>query len=286
MERCFKCGSMRKSVDEYAVCKWCRTIETRRKNGSYNFSEDHKQKISESGKGKIPWNKGKPGTWIGKKHTEESKKKISETKKGSKHSEESKKKMSESHKGKKQSKELIAKRVESRKGYRHSEETRKKIGDGNRDKIISDECKKKMSKVRKGKKWSEEQRQKMIGQIAWNKGIPQTEEAKRKNSEANSGLNNMNWKGGISFEPYSIEFNNKLKKYIRNRDGNRCIRCNNKYNYGRVLTVHHIDYDKMNSNEQNLCDLCCSCNTIVNYNRKHWIKYFQKYIRKLYKLVA
>jgi len=45
-------------------------------------SEETKQKISSSLKGRPTWNKGLPGTWTGKTHSEESKKKISASKKG------------------------------------------------------------------------------------------------------------------------------------------------------------------------------------------------------------
>ena len=33
------------------------------------------------------------------------------------------------------------------------------------------------------------------------------------------------WRGGISFEPYGIEFNDKLKKEIKQRDGFKCREC-------------------------------------------------------------
>ena len=48
--------------------------------GKKPLSEEHKRKIGESGKGRSGWNKGMPGTFLGKKHSEESKKKMSETK--------------------------------------------------------------------------------------------------------------------------------------------------------------------------------------------------------------
>jgi group I intron endonuclease len=48
----------------------------------YKHSNETKRKISESGKGKTAWNKGLPGTWVGKTHSEESKRKISISKKG------------------------------------------------------------------------------------------------------------------------------------------------------------------------------------------------------------
>lgn len=45
-------------------------------------SEETRKRISEKGKGKTPWNKGMPGTWIGKTHSEDSKRLISENRKG------------------------------------------------------------------------------------------------------------------------------------------------------------------------------------------------------------
>lgn len=65
------------------------------------LSDESKKKISESKKGQEPWNKGKNvgNSWNGKHHSEESKHKMSDTKKGKKHTSEHKKKISESCKG-------------------------------------------------------------------------------------------------------------------------------------------------------------------------------------------
>lgn len=51
------------------------------KKGKKPLSEEHKKKIGEASKGRTGWNKGKPGTFLGKKHTEETKRKMSEAKK-------------------------------------------------------------------------------------------------------------------------------------------------------------------------------------------------------------
>ncbi len=100
------------------------------------------------------------------------------------------------------------------------------------------------------------------------------------------GEKSHNWQGGISFEPYTIEFNSQLKLKIRERDDYNCQKCNiteeeHLIIYGRVLGVHHIDYDKQNCDEDNLTTLCNECNLRVNYNRKHWEEYFQERISDL-----
>ena len=60
--------------------------------------------------------KGKPSPWKGKHHTDETKKKISETLKGNHHSEETKKKISETLKGNHHSEEAKKKLYDSMKG--------------------------------------------------------------------------------------------------------------------------------------------------------------------------
>src|SRR3990167_2743803 len=81
--------------------------------------------------------KGLPHPMLGKKHSEETKKKISEASRGHKLSKETKKKMSESRTGRKHTEETRKKISESHKGEKHyfygkkfSEEYRKKISKG------------------------------------------------------------------------------------------------------------------------------------------------------------
>ena len=111
-------------------------------------------------------------------------------------------------------------------------------------------------------------------------------ETKQKLSEANSGERNSNYIDGKSNEPYPLKFNKKLKEIIRKRDNYTCQKCfvteeEHLIIYGRVLLVHHIDYDKNNCKEDNLITMCCECNFRVNYNRSYWKEYFaQKNISK------
>lgn len=94
------------------------------------------------------------------------------------------------------------------------------------------------------------------------------------------GINNSNWLGGISKEPYPFIFNEELKEKIRKRDNYECQLCHileeeHIIVWGRVLIVHHIDYCKDNCADNNLTSVCLQCNARVNFNRNYWKEYFQ-----------
>lgn len=79
------------------------------------------------------------------------------------------------------------------------------------------------------------------------------------------------WKGGISLESYPDTFNISLKRYVRDRDGHICQGCGvSEKHCRRKLDVHHIDYDKINVDKDNLISLCRSCHGRVNENREYW----------------
>ena len=44
---------------------------------------------------------------------------------------------------------------------------------------------------------------------------------------------------------------------------------------GRVLHIHHIDYNKNNCSHINLITLCSSCNTRANYNKSYWKNFYE-----------
>lgn len=91
------------------------------------------------------------------------------------------------------------------------------------------------------------------------------------------GENNPRWQGGISFEPYGIEFNDELKNQIRERDNHTCQECHyTEEQLGCTLDVHHIDYDKTNNSPENLISLCRSCHSQTNFGREEWAEYFGK----------
>ena len=119
--------------------------------------EDGKKRFSES-------QTGKPSAMIGKRHSKESRKKMSDALKG--------------HPG----------WNKGGKGKPHSEETKKRLSELAKGRHPSDETRKKMSEMRKGhpgymkgKHHSEESKQKTSNTL---KGRPKSEEWKRKISEA------------------------------------------------------------------------------------------------------
>lgn len=93
------------------------------------------------------------------------------------------------------------------------------------------------------------------------------------------GKNSANWKGGISFEPYGKEFNNKLKSRIRVRDSNQCQVCFI-YEDNKTHHVHHVDYCKKNNDPSNLITLCVTCHGKTNGNRESWMRYFQALLQE------
>ena len=99
-----------------------------------------------------------------------------------------------------------------------------------------------------------------------------SEATRRKITESRIGSKNPNWRNGISFEPYTIEFNKVLKKEIRNRDNHTCQICFTK----GAHHIHHIDYNKNNCHHSNLITLCNSCHTKTNFNRGFWIPYLKQ----------
>ena len=114
-------------------------------------------------------------------------------------------------------------------------------------------------------------------------GNQQTEKSKELISRNRKGKcmgeEHPHWNDGSSFEPYGIEFNKSLKEQIRKRDGYVCQCCGiSEEELGCALSVHHIDYDKMNNEENNLISLCNSCHAYTNHNRDVWKTYFENII--------
>ena len=198
------------------------------------------------------WNKGKIYT----EEQRKSFKKYWESKKGSKLNDETKKRMREARKRRKE-----------KFGFINSLETRKKLSILNRDY-------QKGNKYRLGKKHTLETIEK----------IKETLRKKYPNGKPiNSGCftlgktkgeKNVNWNGGSSFVPYSVDWTSTLRRAIRERDKYICQICYNEGNF-----VHHIDYNKKNCNPFNLINLCNKCHTMTNHNRNKWIDFFYKRLK-------
>lgn len=91
-----------------------------------------------------------------------------EANKGKKRSDETRRKLSESHKGNHPSEETRRKRSESLKGKPKSEEWRRKVSEAQKGKKLSEEHRRKLSEAKKGKTpWN---KGKKGVQQAWNKG--------------------------------------------------------------------------------------------------------------------
>ncbi len=165
--------------------------------------------------------------------------------KGKKRSEETKQKIRNTLLGHKMSENTIQKIKEKRatQKIKHSEETKRKISISNKGKKKSPETIRKMSQSRIGKGCREK---------------------------------NPNWKGGKSFEEYGVAFSVAFKRVIRTRENKCCFMCNEKEeNLPENLSIHHVDYNKLNSMSQNCVALCRSCHTLTNCNRTHWTKFLQ-----------
>ena len=88
------------------------------------------------------------------------------------------------------------------------------------------------------------------------------------------GENHPNWQGGKSFEKYTIWFNDTLKQFVREKYGNICQFCGN-YEKERRLSIHHINYNKLDCSIENLIPLCVSCHGKTNVEREHWNNIFE-----------
>jgi len=96
----------------------------------------------------------------------------------------------------------------SRKGYKHSKKTKQAISNAHKGKKHFPQ-----QGFQKGHKFY------AGGEKGWRKkGVPLPESSRLKIS----GKNSPRWQGGKSFEPYTTDWNNTLKRAIRERDNYIC----------------------------------------------------------------
>ena len=175
--------------------------------------------------------------------------------------------------GKHRPKEVCDKISKSHMNIRPSEDSKKKNADAHRDKPLTTEHISHIKESMKGKNVGE--KNPMFGKPAWNRGIPHL-----------VGDTNPSWKGGVSFEPYCIKFNNEFKERVRAFFGHECVECHKTQDeLGRKLDVHHVNYDKMmccNDVKPLFVALCRGCNSKANYNRDYWQKHYTETINNKY----
>ena len=168
--------------------------------------------------------------------------------KGYKLTEEYRKKISESMKGKQN---CLGNK--NHLGHRHTKETKRKLSEISKNQTrrpCTIETKRKISNANIGRKLTDEVRKKI------------------------SGHSHYNWKGGISFEPYCVKFNDKFKEQIRDKFGRVCFLCGkSEEENGVKLSVHHVNYDKKclcNDIKCEFVPLCISCHMKTNHNREYY----------------
>jgi len=128
------------------------------------------------------------------------------------------------------------------------------------------------------------QKEKMsITRKIWYKNNPDKAELKNEKTRltnikrgTHKNEKNVNWYGGISKLKIKRTLTNNKKEEIKKRDGYRCQECfRNREELEQPLLVHHIDFDKLNDEDNNLITLCNPCHSKLNYNRENWINHFQ-----------
>jgi len=103
-------------------------------------TEETRRKISEE-------RKGENHPFFGKTHTAAARRKISETHKGRKHTTAARRKISEAHKGRKLTEAHRRKLSESHKGIRHTAATRRKMSEAHKGRTFSEATLRKMSEA-------------------------------------------------------------------------------------------------------------------------------------------
>lgn len=176
------------------------------------------------------------------------------------------------------SEETKKKILESRKWYKHSEETKRKIRENHSHywlgKHFPEETKRKLSEVRKNKKQSKETIEKRVSHFRGKKRIPFSKEWKQKMSLSKKGNNNPKWKGGVSSKNHIIRNGIEIRLWRESvfaRDNWTCQKCKNK---GIILRAHHIQnfsqYPELRFAIDNGITLCKKCH--IEFHKKYWNK--------------
>ena len=155
-------------------------------------------------------------------------------------------------------------------------------------KKFSKETKEKLAVAHRGLKPSEETLQKMrdaqSGDKAKNFGVSLPESTRIKISESRIGEKNPSWRGGISFEPYCQKFNREFKERVREYFGRLCVECGSPEIKSRHH-VHHVNFNKMTCCDDTkplFVSLCHSCHNKTLVDRDFWEEHFTEIINVKY----
>jgi len=169
-------------------------------------------------------------------------------------------------------------------GKHHSEEALMEIGAAQRGRHHSIETRRKHGEAIRGehnpfygKQHSEETLAKLSAATTGERhpfyGKHHTEEALAKMGAAKTNERNPNWHGGVSFEPYPINWTRHFRETIRKRDNYTCTLCG-KPQGKRRHSIHHINYVKGDLRLENLVTLCSDCHRKTNDDREYWENLF------------
>lgn len=109
-------------------------------------------------------------------------------------------------------------------------------------------------------------------------------EIKKKMSMNRMNLTESEWNSIYNqTNRYTFDFNFKFKELIRERDERICQLCNKlEEDLDKRLDIHHIDYNRRNSFQQNCISLCRNCHSLTQSNREEWTKFFQNLLKNRY----
>ena len=115
------------------------------------------------------------------------------------------------------------------------------------------------------------------------KGKTQTLEHRKKNSATKQGISLDKWSKFTHEEEYDYNWTHSFKNKIRQRDNQVCMNCGiHREKLKQALSIHHVNYDKLCSIEQNCISLCRICHSLNQINRDYWTQLFQEKLSKLY----
>jgi hypothetical protein len=142
------------------------------------------------------------------------------------------------------------------KGRKLSDEHKKNIGKAVKGRVVLPKTRLKLKKIHSGNHYSPGTEFKK-GHI-----IPEEQKVRIRNKLLGRymGDKNPSWKGGKSFEPYTVDWTKTLKRAIKERDHYSCNICESQED----LVIHHKDCNKKNCNPNNLITLCRRCHSKVH----------------------